>query len=34
MDLRIVFIDGLQKTKKEYKRFKKQEINDTFIKSN
>ena len=29
----IVLVDNLQKTKKEYKSLKKQEIHDIFIKS-
>ena len=29
-----VVVDHLQKTKKEYKNLKKQEIHDTFIKTN
>ena len=33
-DLRIVLIDHLQKTKKEYRNLKKQEIYDIFIKTN
>ena len=32
-DLHIVLIDHLQKTKKEYKSLKKQEIHDIFIKT-
>ena len=32
-DLHIVLIDHLQKTKKEYKTLKKQEIHDIFIKT-
>ena len=30
----IVLVDHLQKTKKEYKNLKKQEIHDIFIKTN
>ena len=33
-DLRIVLVDHLLKTKKEYKKAKKQEIEDIFIKTN
>ena len=32
--LHIVLVDHLQKTKKEYKNLKKQEIHDRFIKMN
>ena len=34
MDLHIVHVDHLQKTKKEFKSLKKQEIHDIFIKAN
>ena len=34
LDLHIVLVDHLQKTKKEYKNLKKQEIQDIFIKTN
>ena len=34
LDLHIVFVDHLQKTKKEYKCLKKQEIRDILIKTN
>ena len=34
LDLRIVVMDRLQKTKKEYKYLKKQKIRDIFIKTN
>ena len=33
-DLRIVLVEHLQKTKKEYKRLKKQKIHEIFIKTN
>ena len=32
-DLHIVLLDHLQKSKKEYKKLKKQEIHDIFIKT-
>ena len=34
LDLRIVFMDKLLKTKEEYNNSKKQELQDTFIKTN
>ena len=34
LNLHIVLVDHLQKTKKEYKNLKKQEIHDIFIKTN
>ena len=34
LDLHIVLLDHLQKAKKEYKNFKKQEIHDAVIKTN
>ena len=34
LDLHIVLVGCLQKTKKEYKNLKKQEIHDIFIKVN
>ena len=34
LDLFIVLVDYLEKTKKEYKRLKKQEIQNIFIKTN
>ena len=34
LDLHIVVVDRLQKTKKEYKYLKKQKIRDIFIKTN
>ena len=34
LDLHIVLVDQLQKTKKEYKNLKKQEIHDIFFKKN
>ena len=34
MHLHIALVDHLQKTKKEYKNLKKQEIHDIFIKTN
>ena len=34
LDLHIVLVDHLQKTKKEYKNLEKQEIHDIFIKTN
>ena len=34
LDLHIVPVDHLQKTKKEYKNLEKQEIHDIFIKTN
>ena len=34
LNLHIVLMDHLQKTKKEYKTLKKQEIHETFIKTN
>ena len=34
LDLLIVLVDRLQKTKKESKNLKKQEIHDIFIKTN
>ena len=34
LDLFIVLVDYLEKTKKEYKRLKKQEIQNIFIKKN
>ena len=33
-DLHIILMDHLQKTKKEYKNLKKQEIHDMYIKTN
>ena len=30
----VVLVDYLQKTKKEYKNLKKQEVHDTFIRTN
>ena len=34
LDLHIVLVDHFQKTKKEYKNLKNQEIHDIFIKTN
>ena len=34
LDLHIVLVDHLQKTKNEYKNLEKQEIHDIFIKIN
>ena len=34
LDLNIVFVDRLQKRKKEYENLKKQEIQEIFIKTN
>ena len=34
LDLHIVLVDHIQKTKKEYKNLLKQEIQDIFIKTN
>ena len=34
LDLHIVLVDHLQKTKNEYKNLEKQEIHDIFIKTN
>ena len=34
LDLHIVLVDHLQKTKKEYKNLEKQEIHDICIKTN
>ena len=34
LDLHLVLVDHLQKTKKESKNLKKQEIQDLFIKTN
>ena len=34
LNLLIVLVDHLQKTKNEYKNLKKQEIHDIFIKTN
>ena len=34
LDLHIVLADHLQKTKKEYRNLKKQDIHDIFIKTN